>query len=138
MPLTFSKSIKNRVIDKNIRRLPKRTGYKFSVWPLLDFFLCPKSRTGCSVKNTAFKAQDRERFSGLRALGFLQVQYAGPALASGTRRLRSKTGNVFWVGARLRLFAVTKSVVEKSSRHVWECQVKSSIRGKSTVTRDFA
>ena len=52
--------------------------------------------------------------------------------------------------------AETKSVVEKSSRHVWECQVKSGIRsvgvsgeewytyeelkftGKSTVTRDFA
>lgn len=63
------------------------------------FFLCPKSRTGCSVKNTAFKAEDRERFSGLRALGFLQIQYAGPALAPGTRRSRSKTGNVFWVGA---------------------------------------
>ena len=26
--------------------------------------------------------------------------------------------------------AETKSVVEKSSRHVWECQVKSSIRGR--------
>lgn len=42
LPLTFSKSIKNRVIDKNIQRLPKRTGYKFPVWPLLDFSMSKK------------------------------------------------------------------------------------------------
>ena len=54
--------------------------------------------------------------------------------------VQDRRPGTFFGSVRLRLFAVaeTKSVVEKSSRHVWECQVKSSIRGKSTVTRDFA
>ena len=56
--------------------------------------------------------------------------------------VQDRRPGTFFGSVRLRLFAVaeTKSVVEKSSVgvSVWECQVKSSIRGKSTVTRDFA
>ena len=41
---------------------------------------------------------------------------------------------------RCGLFAVaeTKSVVEKSSRHVWECQVKSGIRTRNSSLRSPA
>lgn len=43
--------------------------------------------------------------------------------------VQDRRPGTFFGSVRLRLFAVaeTKSVVEKSSRHVWECQVKSSI-----------
>lgn len=52
--------------------------------------------------------------------------------------VQDRRPGTFFGSVRLRLFAVaeTKSVVEKSSRHVWECQVKSSIRSPATSLDD--
>lgn len=51
--------------------------------------------------------------------------------------VQDRRPGTFFGSVRLRLFAVaeTKSVVEKSSRHVWECQVKSGIRTRNSSLR---
>ena len=51
--------------------------------------------------------------------------------------VQDRRPGTFFGSVRLRLFAVaeTKSVVEKSSRHVWECQVGSGIRTRKSSLR---
>ena len=66
--------------DVNIRRLPKRTGHKFSVW---IFYVQKTGPFFC--ENTAFNAYDRECFARARhpttmSLGLWSLTIPGPSL----------------------------------------------------------